>query len=521
MPTPAEADGPGRRLLSALNLSKTFSGRTVLRGVDLDVRPGEIHGLVGQNGSGKSTLIKILAGFHAPDAGASLEVHGQPIPLPLGPSEPGRLGLAFVHQDLGLFESGSVLENLRVGRYQTGLGWRISWRREREYARRALERFNVDVDPGTQVSTLSDVDRALVAIVRALDQVGQTSAGVLVLDEPTAYLPRDSADALFAAVRRIAAEGFGVIFVSHRLAEVRSLCDRVTVLRDGASVGTADTASLSERDLIARILGFSLEELYPVVPHGEREVAVSVRGLASANVQDLSLDVHRGEIVGLAGLLGMGHEDVPYLLFGAERAEAGTLSIEGRSHAMARLTPRRAISLGIGLLPGNRLRDGGVLAATGTENMTLATLEDYFVGGLLRRRRERAAVAEAMGRFDVRPPEPQRPFGTFSGGNQQKILVAKWFATEPKLLLLHEPSQGVDVGAKRQIFRHIRDAAAAGTAFLIASVEYEDLAHLCDRVFVFRHGRAISELSGPDLTQERIAEQCLRAEPAPVAHAEA
>jgi ribose transport system ATP-binding protein len=506
------ATGP---ILSAKNFGKTFAGRTVLRGIDLDVRPGEIHGLVGQNGSGKSTFIKILSGFHTPDAGASLAVQGETVALPLGPSDPARLNFAFMHQDLGLFESATVLENLRVGRYRTGLGWRISWRSEREAARLALRRFGVEIDPDMPVSALSEIERAVIAIVRALDQLDAGRTGLLVLDEPTAYLPKENAETLFEAMRRIAAEGFGVIFVSHRLAEVRSICDRITILRNGTLVDTADAASLGEQALIARILGFSLEELYPEVAESNRGLALSVRGLSSQSVDTLSLDVRSGEIVGLTGLLGMGQEHIPYLLFGAARADAGTLVVGGRSHDLARLTPQQAICAGLALLPGSRLRDGGVLNATAAENMTLATLPRYFVRGLLRHRREEAAVETLMRQFQVQPVEAERQFATFSGGNQQKILLAKWFAGEPQVFLLHEPAHGVDIGAKRQIFEHIRNAAAKGASVVISSVEYEDLAHLCDRVFVFRDGRVVSELHGAELTHERILEQCLRASPLP------
>jgi ribose transport system ATP-binding protein len=498
-------------LLSARNLSKSFSGRTVLRAVNLDIWPGEIHGLVGQNGSGKSTLIKILSGFHIPDHGGTLVVQGEDVSLPLGPSDPARLGFAFVHQDLGLLESGSVLENLRVGRYDTGFGWRISWRGERDRARRALERFGVDVDPRAPVSTLSDIERALVAIVRALDQLGDRESGLLVLDEPTAYLPKDSVDTLFESMRRIAAKGFGVVFVSHRLAEVRAVSDRITVLRDGAAVETSETASLSERDLVASILGFSLQELYPELAPSDPDVAMSVRDLSGPGVLGLSIDIRKGEIVGLTGLLGMGQEQVPYLLFGATRATSGTLILDGRSYDLVHLTPHRAMRAGLALLPGNRARDGGVPSATASENMTLATLRRYFRGALLRRRTESKDVARQMRRFQVEPADTDGQFATFSGGNQQKILLARWFLAEPRVLLLHEPVHGVDVGAKRQIFEHIRDAAAAGACVVIASVEYQDLARLCDRVFVFRDGAVVSELHGTGLTHERILEQCLRA----------
>jgi len=500
-------------VLSARGFSKTFSGRTVLRGLDLDILPGEVHGLLGQNGSGKSTFIKILAGFHAPDDGARLEVAGRPVSLPLDPREPHLLGLSFVHQDLGLVPEMTVVENLRVGSYETGFGWRIRWRRERQRVREALRQFGLGhVSPDAEVGSLREVERALVAIVRALERLKAQTRGVLVLDEPTAYLPRDGVERLFAAVRTVAAAGFGVLFVTHRLEEVRALTDRVTILRDGQHVGTAATASLSERDLIERILGRSLGELYPN-PHQVRgEVALSVRGVTGETVRGFSLDLHRGEVVGLTGLLGMGQEQVPHLVFGSQRARAGEVTVGGRTHDLSRLAPRRAIDLGVALLPANRLREGAAQQATVAENVTLPTLGAYFSRGLLRHRRERRAVAARLREFQVVPPEPGRVFAKLSGGNQQKALLAKWFATRPQVFLLHEPTQGVDIGAKQQIFGQIRDLAEAGGAVMIASVEYEDLAHLCDRVLVFRDGEVVAELRGDDLTEDRIVEQCFASE---------
>jgi len=495
-------------VLAARRFSKTFGGRTVLREVDLDVQPGEVHGLVGQNGSGKSTFIKILSGYHAPDPGASLEIRGEPVPLPLGSEDPAKLGISFVHQDLGLFEAGSVLENLRVSRYETGLGWRISWRRERSLARQALLRFGLDLDPDQPLSSLSDVERAMVAIVRALERVGEIRRGLLVLDEPTAYLPRDSVERLFATIRRVAATGFGVLFVTHRLEEVFAITERVTVLRDGRVVDTAHTSTLTENDLVARILGFLLGSLYPEAHPVEGEAALVARDVSGADVRAFSLELRKGEIVGLTGLLGMGHERVPYLLFGAEPASGGRMWIGGREWDLRGFSPRHAIASGLALLPGNRLRDGGVGLASARENITLPTVARFLSRGVIRDGEERRGVLRLMDQFQITPAEPERLFATFSGGNQQKALVAKWFATQPKILLLHEPTHGVDVGARQQIFRHIRDGAAAGIGVLISSVDYDDLAHLCDRVIVFRHGRASAELHGAELTRERILERC-------------
>jgi ribose transport system ATP-binding protein len=494
-------------ILAARNFGKTFAGRTVLRKMDLDIFPGEVHGLVGQNGSGKSTFVKILSGFHPPDPGASLLVRGHPVQLPLSESDPAKLGMSFVHQDLPLFEAGSILENLLVGRYETGFGWRISWRRERRRVRELLKGFNLDLDPDTPVSSLADVERVMIAVIRALDRITGGGEGVLVLDEPTSYLPRDAVERLFATIRRIARLSFGVLLVTHRLEEILAITDRVTILRDGRVVGSLPTPELTQRDLVSRILGFSLEQLYPTPHESASEVVLAVENLAGSGVNDCSFEVRRGEILGLTGLLGMGQESVPYLLFGAERAAAGTLSIGGRRDDLRGMTPDRAIHAGLALLPANRLRDGGVGSASLVENITLPTLDRYVSAGILRHRREVNAVRRMLTDFEIQPAAPESEFATFSGGNQQKALVARWFATHPEALLLHEPTIGVDIGARRQIFRHIRDAAQRGTAILVASVEYEDLAHLCDRVLVFRHGRVVSELSGNELTVERILEQ--------------
>jgi ribose transport system ATP-binding protein len=496
-------------VLEARSFSKTFSGKTVLRSLDLDLHRGEIHGLLGQNGSGKSTFIKILAGYHSPDDGASLVVDGKEVPLPLDPSEPQTLGLSFVHQDLGLVPEMSVLENLRVGRYHTAFGWRIRWRREREHVREALRRFGLDrISPDAEVGSLREVERAMVAIVRALEGLRGLETGVLVLDEPTAYLPRDGVERLFGAVRAVAEAGFAVLFVTHRLEEVRVLTERVTILRDGWPVETAATSDLTERELIERILGRSLGDLYPN-PHEMRgEVAFTAQDVNGTLVRSLSFELHQGEIVGLTGLLGMGQEQVPYLLFGSQRPRAGKVTVGGRAYDLRTMSPRKAIDRGIALLPANRLRDGAAQPATVTENVTLPRLSAFFSGGRLHLRRERREVAAQLHAFQVVPPEPKRVFATLSGGNQQKALLAKWFATRPQVFLLHEPTQGVDIGAKQQIFTRIRDLAEAGGAVLIASVEYEDLAHLCDRVLVFRDGGVVADLRGDDLNAERIVEQC-------------
>jgi ribose transport system ATP-binding protein len=501
-------------VVSARGLSKTFGIRKVLDGFDLDISPGEIHGLVGQNGSGKSTLIKILAGFHEPDEGGRLGMHGEDVPLPLSPVESHRRGMSFVHQELGLIEDATVVENVRIGRYETGFGWWVSWRRERRQVAEMLERFGIDVSPTAVIQDLPPVDRAMVAIARALEQVREQEQAdhvvspLLVLDEPTPHLPRDGVERLFKAVRDVATQGVGILFVTHRLDEVLDLTDRVTVLRDGHLVDTYQTESISEGQLIEAILGFALDRLYPTATEAAGDRALRVEGLAGDAVDDFHLEARRGEIIGLTGLIGMGWEAIPYMLFGSEPSTAGTCTVNGRpSCELARQTPRQAIRDGFALVPADRHNDGALLNATVAENITLPTLGKHYSRGLLRRRAETRRVRELLDDFDVRPRDPHIPLGTLSGGNQQKAVIAKWFETRPEVLLVHEPTQGVDVGARAQIFQRMRDAADEGLIVLYASAEWEDLAHLCARVLIFRNGRVASELTGHELTADRIAER--------------
>lgn len=473
--------------------------------------PGEVHGLVGQNGSGKSTLIKILAGYYTPDAGGSISVDGQQVSLPLDPRQADALGLSFVHQDLGLAPTMTVLENLRVGHYDTGPLWSMRWRQERRVVARLLRQFGAEhISPDALILSLSAVDRATVAIVRALQRINEHPRGVLVLDEPTVYLPRDGVQRLFGTVRRICDAGYAVVFVTHRLEEVRALTNRVTILRDGARVDTAVTRDLSERALLERILGRTLGELYPSPHEVQRDVLMEVDLHSGAGISGFTLKLRRGEVVGLTGLVGMGHERIPYLLFGAGDECEGWLSIAGRNLNLRSLSPRKAIEAKLALLPADRLQNGSAQAASVLENLTLPTAARFFSGGIFHHSRERSRVAELLGTFQVHPPEPDKVFAELSGGNQQKSLIAKWFEVQPSILLLHEPTQGVDVGARKQIFSRIRDFAEAGGAIVIASVEYEDLANLCDRVIVFRDGRPVNELRKPNLSEAVIVEQCFK-----------
>lgn len=503
---------PGDVALQLTGLTKTFGAARALDGVDLELRRGEVHGLVGRNGSGKSTLIKILSGFHEPDPGGQLEIGGAQVPLPLLSAEASRHGLAFVHQDLGLLPDMTVMENVRIGRFATGAGWRIRWRAERRLVAEALERFGVKVSPDVLVGELREVDRALVAIVRGFLDLQEREHGIVVLDEPTAYLPRDSVEQLFATVRSVAEAGTTVLFVSHRLPEVMDITDRTSVIRDGKMVDTLVTADCSENQLIELILGGELTDFYPEAHQPTTELALSTRGLSGAVVSDVDVDIHCGEIVGLTGIAGAGYDEVPYLLFGATTARAGTVTIGESTFDASALTPLSSMEAGMALLPGDRPRTSGVGDFTVTQNVSLPVLGNFFRGGRLRKRAERATVQQLLHDYTVRPSLPDSPLGQLSGGNQQKALLAKWLQREPPVLLLHEPTQGVDVGAKADVFERLKEAANAGSAVLYCSAEYEDLAQMCDRVLVFQNGRVVASLSGAELTEDRLVEQCYREE---------
>jgi ribose transport system ATP-binding protein len=498
--------------LELRNLSKSFGGTHALRGVDLTILPGEVHGLLGENGSGKSTLIKVLAGFHEPEDGTLL-IDGDEVRLPLAPGQFRDLGMSFVHQDLGLVESLSVLENLRVAEIAASRSrWRISWRGERRRAREAFERYGLILDPSATVADLKPVERALLAIVRALEEIRAVGRGhgLLILDEPTVFLPKEGVERLFALVRDAAASGASILFVSHDLDEVLEITDRVTVLRDGALVGTVVTRETTEMSFVEMIIGRQLAALGEVghADLTERRIGASVEGLTGRSVKDVSFEMHEGEIVGITGLLGSGFEEVPHLLYGARQAAAGRLVLRGDALDLTRLTPTAAIDAGLALIPADRKTDGSVGSLPIVENMALSVLDRYFNGVSLERRRMRRETAALMGEFDVRPNDPSLPYGAFSGGNQQKALLAKWFQTEPRLLLLDEPTQGVDVGARQQIYGIIRAAVEErGMHVLCASSDYEQLALLCDRVIVFGRGRVWRELVGADVTKERIIEQ--------------
>ncbi|GAA3076920.1 sugar ABC transporter ATP-binding protein [Streptosporangium carneum] len=497
----AEAPGPHDAVLHVEDVRKSYGAVPVLKGVSLTLRPGRIHALAGGNGSGKSTLIKVLAGIEHADAG-TLRGRGRPGADLAGftAAAADRAGLRFVHQDLGLVLDMTVAENFALSRgFPTRLG-SVSWSRLRRSTAAELERFDLSVDPGAKVASLRPADRTMVAIARALadDEPGQ----VLVLDEPTASLPHHEVDVLLEALARRAAAGQAILYVSHRLAEVLSLAHWVTVLRDGVVAESLPTADLDRLRLAELIAGRTVEALYPAraaAPGRDRssaQPAVQVRGLCVGPLREVSLEAHAGEIVGVAGLLGSGRSTLLRSLFGAVSPRSGTILIEGRP-----LPPsvRAAMRAGVALVPEDRHGDALFGDFSIVRNTTIATLRRHVRWSWLRPSSERAATQSAIDDFNIKTSGPGQAITRLSGGNQQKVVVARWLQRAPRVLLLDEPTQGVDVMARADIYQRLRAVAARGAAVVVASSDVEELAHLCDRVVVLRAGRVAARLCGAEV----------------------
>ncbi|MDP1878359.1 MAG: sugar ABC transporter ATP-binding protein [Actinomycetota bacterium] len=504
-------------LLKITDLTKVFGGQKALDRVNLTVMPGEVHGLLGENGSGKSTLIKILSGFYEPEAG-SLEVNGTNVPLPLLPGQYRSLGFEFVHQDLGLLPSLTVTENLFMGRVAGSRAKFLSWRSARREAARVFDAYDVKLDPAAPVDEIRPVQRAVLAIIRAVEGLKASRASVgssgepnlLVLDEPTVFLPRQEVGVLFDLVRGIVADGNSVLFVSHDLDEVRQITKSVSVLRDGRSVGTLETATSTKRELVKLIVGRDLAEAdadAPVTALSE-DIILTVSDLNSSLVREVSFELRQGEILGLAGLVGSGYEDPVYSLFGADASATGSFQLGDRVVSFSGHRERDAVRMGMALVPADRKIFGSIPDLPMADNINVTVLDRFFSSGRLKHGKLRDNARSLLKEFDVRPPLPSMDYGFFSGGNQQKAMMAKWLQLPPTILLLHEPTQGVDIGAREQIYQVIR--ANAGTmSTIVASSDYEELATLCDRVGIFVKGQLLGFLTGDEVTHARIAEMCM------------
>jgi len=497
--------------LVARNIRKSFGGAQALKDASLSIVPGEVHGLVGANGAGKSTFIRILAGLNHPDAG-SIEIDGHPVAINT-PHQATEFGMSFIHQELAFVPGMTVLQNIMLGvpkKSRFGLNdWNAMARDVAPLARRV----GITAPLNASVKGLSTAENWLINICRALVR----RARLIVMDEPTASLTAAEAERLFAIIRDLSASGVAVLYISHRLDEILDLCSRVTVFRDGCSVAELAGESLTRPALVEAIVGGAVTEGAKHCASPEKgDVLLRVDGLARApKVRSVSFDLHRGEVLGIGGLVGAGRSELARLLFGADRPDAGTMLLEGKPFAPG--SPAAAVRAGLGLVPEERRAEGLVLSKSVAFNLGLANLEKLTLSRwlpLLSARARTSFAAEAIKALAVKTASIETPVGRLSGGNQQKVVIGRWLARNPKVLILDEPTRGVDIGARAEIHRLIRQLAASGMAVLVISSEPDELPDLCDRVLVMAEGRIVRELSGPAVSRKAIVEASY-ADPAP------
>jgi ribose transport system ATP-binding protein len=510
-PAPAatrQTSAGGDPVVSIKDLSKSYGATAALRDVSFSVEGGHIHALIGGNGSGKSTLIKVLAGVVRADPGGQVLLGGETIPASrLSPALAARAGLHFVHQDPGIFPVLTVAENLAIGRgFETTTAGRIAWRRQHRRAASLLARFDVEVDPAAPAARLRPAERTMVAIARALQDQEETSSGVLLLDEPTAALSVAEVDLLLAALRRYAGRGQTIVLVSHRLDEVLAVADTVTVLRDGRHVHTGALAGHTTASLAELILGRRLEApaVTPPDSHPPRPEppVLSVRGLSAGALSGIDLDLRAGEIVGIAGLVGSGRSTLLRALFGATPARSASIAIDGRPVRLQEVDT--AMSAGVAYVPEDRSRDAAFIDLPLTHNLSATDVSRYWNRGRLSHRRERRDAAESVRSFGIAAPSIDAALSVLSGGNQQKVILARCLRRRPRILLLDEPTQGVDVGARAEIHRLIRAAVAGGGCALVVSSDLEELAGLASRVVGLAGGRLSGEVTGAGIQPAQL-----------------
>jgi ribose transport system ATP-binding protein len=481
-------------VLEVRGLVKEYPGVRALKGVDFDVRAGEVHCLLGPNGAGKSTLIKCVSGMVAPTKGEIL-VHGEP--LPAGePSASLARGVATIYQELDLVEDLTVAESVFLGHEPRRLGLldRALMRSETIALLQRLD--HPDIRPATRVRALRPAAQQVVSIARALSQDVQ----LLIMDEPSSILDEQETDVLFEVVRRLTAEGVGVVYISHRLDEIRKIGDRVTVLSDGATVATGLPADTPQSDLVEKMVGRKVDQLYPDRPAAAADVVLDVRGVSRApEVKPCTFSVRSGEVLGIGGLVGAGRSELLRLVYGLDKRDGGEVHLDGKRLPAGR--PDVAIDAGMGLAPEDRKSQGLLLGWSLAKNISLADLSKFTTAGWISGRAERDAVGEQLRSLNVPQPNPDRITRELSGGNQQKIVLARWLMRRCRVLLLDEPTRGVDVGAKAEIYKLIAELARSGLAVVMVSSEMQELVGVCSRILVMREGELVAEVDGAKATE--------------------
>jgi len=485
-------------LLRMTGISKAYQGLQALRDVSFDLARGEVHALVGENGAGKSTLVKAITGATVPDRG-TIEIDGRALRLD-DPATSRALGIRAIYQQPALFPDLTVAENIALGSQPDPPWRRVRWGRRRARARELLDRIGADIDPETEVRRLSMPEQQLVEIARAIG----ADARIVIMDEPTASLSGAEVGKLFDVVRELRAAGTGIIYISHRLEELPQVADRVTALRDGCLVGTHPMASVSRSELIRMMVGREVSAVFPKRPVEPGPVRLEVRRLQSRaeGIRDVSFDVRAGEILGLAGLVGAGRTEVARLVFGLAPRDGGEILLDGRPVAIA--TPADAVAHGIAYVPEDRRRHGVILEMSVADNATLAVLRRVSVWGWLDVAAAARLASDYVARLAVKAPSVAVPVASLSGGNQQKVALARWLATAPQVLVLDEPTQGIDVGAKAEIHRLMGDLASRGLAIVMISSELPEILGMSDRIAVMHAGRVVAIVDRAEATPESI-----------------
>jgi ABC-type sugar transport system ATPase subunit len=490
--------------LEMSNISKTFPGVKALNNVKFDIRPGEVHALVGENGAGKSTLIKILSGFQAPDEGAIIKIEGKETKLN-GVMDAIRQGISVIYQDFSLFKNLTVAENIGINDMIEENKKTLSWKKINEKAEKALQILGSNINPKEIVENLSVAKQQMVAIASAIAQ----DAKLIVMDEPTSALSKGEVENLYDIIDSLKEKKIAIMFVSHKMDELFHVADRFTVFRDGTYVSTVKKEDVDENDLVSMMVGRKVEIQSYANLEKKGEVVLEVQGLSkTGNFKDINFKLHKGEVLGITGLVGAGRSEIVQAIFGINLPYEGKLLIEGKEVHIS--SPSQALEAGIAYIPESRQTQGLVLPKTIESNITLPTLKKFKNRfGLIDRKRQRASVDKWVEMLDVRPNNPDMLAMQLSGGNQQKVVLAKWIATQAKILIVDEPTNGVDIGAKAEIHQILRKLAAEGTSVIVISSELPEVLSVSDRILVMRKGRLVGEFENKEVTQEMIMNKAI------------